>query len=111
MTNWFAIAISTLALIVSALTAWFTLLRKGDLRMTLPTVVFFGPDGGRRGEEKPLLRSSYEPCYTAPRAAAKLSRACMSTSNVGNRGRISQSGSTVTITLRVAAASMSDPMA
>src|SRR6266516_3338080 len=56
MTNWFAIAISTLALIVSALTAWFTLLRKGDLRMTLPTVVFFGPDGGRRGEEKPRLK-------------------------------------------------------
>lgn len=55
MSNWFAIGISTLALTVSALTAWFSLLRKGDLRMTKPTVVFFGPDGGHV-HEKPRLK-------------------------------------------------------
>ncbi len=56
MANWIAIALSTLALFLSSLTAWLTLLRRGDLRMTQPTVVFFGPDGGRRGGEKPHLK-------------------------------------------------------
>ena len=56
MTNWIAIGISILALFVSALTAWLTLFRRGDLRMTQPTVVFFGPDGGRRSGEKPRLK-------------------------------------------------------
>jgi hypothetical protein len=27
-------------------TAWLTLLRRGTVRMTKPTVIFFGPDGG-----------------------------------------------------------------
>jgi|SRR5580658_7209207 hypothetical protein len=42
-----AIAISTLALAVSAATAWLTLLRRGTVKMTQPTVIFFGPDGPR----------------------------------------------------------------
>ena len=54
MSNWIAIGISTLALLVSGLTAWFTLLHRGDLRMTKPTVVFFGPDGGHH--DKPHLK-------------------------------------------------------
>lgn len=54
MNYWIAIGISTLALLVSALTAWFTLLHKGDLRMTKPTVVFFGPDGGPDRENRRL---------------------------------------------------------
>jgi hypothetical protein len=56
MSTWIAVGISGLALIVSALTAWFTFLRRGDLRMTQPTVVFLGPDGGRRDGEKPHLK-------------------------------------------------------
>ena len=56
MTNWIAVGISTLALFVSALTAWLALFRKGDLRMTQPTVVFFGPDGGRAHGEKIRLK-------------------------------------------------------
>jgi hypothetical protein len=56
MTNSIAIGISALALFVSVLTAWLTLLRSGDLRMTQPTVVFLGPDGGRRGGEKLRLK-------------------------------------------------------
>ncbi len=39
--------IAVLALVGSAYTAWLTLLRRGAVRMTQPTVVFFGPDGGR----------------------------------------------------------------
>jgi hypothetical protein len=38
------IAISGLALVVSALNAWLTLFRRGTVKMTQPTVIFFGPD-------------------------------------------------------------------
>ncbi|MEM9311125.1 MAG: hypothetical protein AAGA34_06730 [Pseudomonadota bacterium] len=46
------ITISVLALGISALTAWLTLLRKGKLVMTRPTVVFFGPDIPRQQTEE-----------------------------------------------------------
>lgn len=47
----FSVVISALALAVSALTAWFTLLRKGHVRMTQPTVIYLGPDGPPGGAE------------------------------------------------------------
>ncbi len=46
-----SLAISVLALTVSLITAWRTLFRRGELRMTQPTVVFFGPDGGSRADD------------------------------------------------------------
>ena len=55
MTNWISLTISLTALAVSVATAWFTLLRSGELKMTQPTVVFMGPDGGgQRGDKKRL---------------------------------------------------------
>ena len=39
-----ATVISLVALAVSATTAWLTLFRRGTVRMTHPTVIFFGPD-------------------------------------------------------------------
>ncbi len=39
------IFISILSLTISAITAWLTLLRKGTVRMTQPTMLFFGYDG------------------------------------------------------------------
>jgi len=36
--------ISILALSVSAVTAWLTLFRRGTIKMTQPTVIYFGPD-------------------------------------------------------------------
>jgi len=45
-------AISCLALLVSGITAWLTFFRKGQLVMTQPTVVFFGPDGSRFDSDK-----------------------------------------------------------
>jgi hypothetical protein len=48
-----ALVVSFLALAVSALTAWLTLLRKGEIRMTLPTAVYFGPNGGSKAEARP----------------------------------------------------------
>ena len=55
-TNWIAIGVSTLALLLSAVTAWLTLFRRGELRMTQPTVIFFGPDGGRGDQKPPRLK-------------------------------------------------------
>jgi hypothetical protein len=48
-----ALVVAILALAVSALTAWLTLLRKGEVRMTQPTVIYFGPDGGFKAEDAP----------------------------------------------------------
>lgn len=45
MENWISIGISLLALTVSGVTAWLTLFKKGELLMTQPTSIFFGPDG------------------------------------------------------------------
>ena len=56
MTEWFAVGFSGVALVVSLTTAWLTLFRRGDLRMTQPTIVFFGPDGGHRQGEKRRLK-------------------------------------------------------
>lgn len=50
--EWISLSISCLALVVSALTAWLTFFRRGALRMTQPTVVYFGPDGGSEKEAR-----------------------------------------------------------
>lgn len=47
-----AITVSILALAVSATTAWLTLFRRGTVKMTQPTVVFFGPDVPRSPEDR-----------------------------------------------------------
>jgi len=39
-----SVLVSVLALVISGVTAWLTLFRRGTIRMTQPTVVFFGPD-------------------------------------------------------------------
>lgn len=49
-----ALTVSVLALAVSATTAWLTLFRRGTVRMTQPTVIFFGPDVPRTGRRAPL---------------------------------------------------------
>jgi hypothetical protein len=50
------VLISVTALAVSAITAWLTLFRRGTIRMTQPTLVFFGPDGPA-GDPKVFLRT------------------------------------------------------
>jgi len=54
MTDSVAVTISVLALVVSATTAWLTLFRRGTVRMTQPTVIFFGPDTPRSRDDMPL---------------------------------------------------------
>jgi hypothetical protein len=52
------IIISVIALAVSIITAWLTLFKKGTIRMTQPTLVFFGPDGPG-GSPKVYLRTLF----------------------------------------------------
>ena len=47
----FSDTISVLALTLSALTAWLTLFRQGTVKMTQPTVIYFGPDSRRPTSE------------------------------------------------------------
>jgi hypothetical protein len=42
---WVAVVVSSAAFVVSLVTMWATLFRRGRLRMTQPTSIFFGPDG------------------------------------------------------------------
>ena len=72
-----AVGLSALALGVSASTAWLTLFRHGKLRMTQPTVVFFGPDGGRRDGQKPRLKVFLRTLlYSTSRRGQTVERAC-----------------------------------
>src|ERR1700736_5058504 len=43
-----SVVVSVVALSVSAFVAWYTLLRRGAVRMTRPTTVFFGTDNANR---------------------------------------------------------------
>jgi hypothetical protein len=54
MVDPFSLAISTLSLAISAATAWLTLFRRGTVKMTQPTVIFFGPDVPCSRGEAPL---------------------------------------------------------
>lgn len=51
------IVISILALGVALATLWLSHLRRGNLRMTKPTVIFFGPDSDNKGFAKVFLRA------------------------------------------------------
>src|SRR6267154_2543605 len=53
MADQLSITISVLALSISAVTAWLTLFRRGTVKMTQPTVIFFGPDSPRSRDEPP----------------------------------------------------------
>jgi len=54
MANAISITIGVLALAISTITAWLTLFRRGTVKMTQPTVIFFGPDSPRSKEESAL---------------------------------------------------------
>jgi hypothetical protein len=54
MVDALSLAISVLALTLSSVIAWLTLFRRGVVKMTQPTVIFFGPDTPRSPEDTPL---------------------------------------------------------
>ena len=47
---------SALAIAISGTTAWLTLFRRGQVKMTTPTVIFLGPDGGPKDGTAPLSK-------------------------------------------------------
>jgi hypothetical protein len=55
--HWIPISISILALTVSAVTLWLTHIRKGQIKATKPTQIFFGPDGGQGRHPKIYVRT------------------------------------------------------
>ncbi len=55
--NNISIIISLIALTISGLTFWLTRLKKGVVKMTRPTVIFFGPDGGGEKGNKLFIRT------------------------------------------------------
>lgn len=52
-----ATVLSSLALAISAFTAWLTFFRRGTVRSTKPTVFYFGPDGNEVRRPKVFLRA------------------------------------------------------
>ena len=48
-------AISLLSLFISFTTAWLTLVRKGDVKMVRPSIIYIGPDGGNRDIHAPKV--------------------------------------------------------
>jgi hypothetical protein len=54
MADPFSITVSVLAPAVSSVTAWLTLFRRGTVKMTQPTVIFFGPDIPRSRTDSPI---------------------------------------------------------
>jgi hypothetical protein len=54
------VVVSTLSLLVPVTTMWLTMFRRGAVKMTQPTVIYFGPDGGsspHHPQPKVFLRS------------------------------------------------------
>jgi hypothetical protein len=51
MVQWMTSTVSALAFLMSVITVYLTLFRRGTVHMTRPTIVFFGPDG-RSGSER-----------------------------------------------------------
>ncbi|MGP8214846.1 MAG: hypothetical protein ACLQQ4_04720 [Bacteroidia bacterium] len=55
--NYISIIIALIALLISSLTFWLTRIRKGTVKMTRPTIIFFGPDGGGEKHNKVFIRT------------------------------------------------------
>jgi len=49
--------LSAAAITLSAVTLWLTVLRRGSLKMTKPTLIFFGTDGGSMQQRKIVIRT------------------------------------------------------
>ena len=52
-----SLIISIVALLISIGTFWLTQIRKGTIKMTRPTVIFFGPDGPNEDLKKIFIRT------------------------------------------------------
>ncbi len=43
--EYISLTISIIAITMSTITFWLTRVKKGNVKMTKPSVIFFGPDG------------------------------------------------------------------
>ncbi|WP_020539251.1 hypothetical protein, partial [Lewinella cohaerens] len=55
--QYISLAISIVALTISAVTFWIMRIKKGEVKMTRPSVIFFGPDGGGSQHRKIFIRT------------------------------------------------------
>jgi hypothetical protein len=55
--NYLSLIISIIALTISGATFWLTKIKKGIVKMTRPTVIYFGPDGGGQDHKKVFVRT------------------------------------------------------
>src|SRR5438128_675903 len=55
--DFITLTISLIALLISGLTFWLTRIEKGAVKMTRPTIVFFGPDGIGQDPKKVFIRT------------------------------------------------------
>jgi hypothetical protein len=55
--DYISLSISLIALLISVSTFWLTRLKSGVIRMTRPTVIFFGPDGVGEAHKKVFIRT------------------------------------------------------
>jgi hypothetical protein len=55
--EYITIIISVVALLISILTFWLTRVKSGVIKMTRPTVIFFGPDGVGSEHNKIFIRT------------------------------------------------------
>jgi len=58
--------VSILALTISVVTAWLTLFRRGTVRMTRPTAIYFGADGSASSSPKVYLRTHMDSPFSSP---------------------------------------------
>lgn len=55
--NIISIVISVIAFLMSAATFWLTRIKRGIIKMTRPTIIFFGPDGMGDAQKKIFIRT------------------------------------------------------
>jgi hypothetical protein len=55
--DYISLTISLAALIISTSTFWLTRIKKGKVKMTRPTIIFFGPDGRGKKHSKVFIRT------------------------------------------------------
>ena len=78
MTAVLSLIVALSAFAVSAITLWLTHFRGGSVKMTRPTQIYFGPDGGKEGSPKVYVRamlySTAKRGYVIENLYARLSR-------------------------------------
>jgi len=55
--TYLSLAVSIVALLISVWTFWLSRVKKGIIKMTRPTVIFFGPDGAGKEHKKVFVRT------------------------------------------------------